>query len=531
MTADPERLPSTVDVVVVGSGSAGAVVARRLVDSGASVLLLEAGEPDTNPAIHEPARLFELWDSEQDWGYRTVPQSACGGRELHWPRGRVLGGSSALNGMIYVRGHRSDYDTWAYHGNPGWGYHDVLPLYKRSEDFDQGPSEYHGTGGPLNVLTRYEPHPLTASWVEAAQQAGIPFNEDHNAETLDGVGYAQLNIKDGVRHSVAACFLHPIEAAPNLAVSTGALARRVLFDGSRCTGVEFVVNGDVKRIRADHEVVICAGTIESPKLLMLSGIGPGEDLVRLGIDVLVDLPGVGCNLHDHVLSPVIYAASRTVPDTQPGLQQLHAHLFWRSRPGLIGPDLQPLFFHLPLYADWMEGPPDGFTIMAGLIRPASRGSLRLASADPVAAPLIDPAYLTRAVDMEAMVAAIELCRETGRQAALAEWRHTELYPGEDVRTPAQLRAYVRDTAITYHHQVGTCRMGVDELAVVDPDLCVYGVDGLRVADASVMPFVTSGNTHAPAIMIGERAADLVASGRPLRERDPQIRTPDLAANP
>ena len=500
----------TYDVVVVGSGSGGAVVARRLVDAGASVLLLEAGATDDNPAIHDPPRLFELWDSEQDWGYRTVPQSACAGRELHLPRGKVLGGSSALNGMIYVRGHRSDYDTWAYLGNAGWGYDDVLPLFKRSEDFDLGPSDYHGAGGPLRVLSQYDVHPFHTSVVAAAQEAGIPFNDDHNGASLDGVGYAQLNIRDGVRDGVTAAFLNPVLNSAPLTVLTGARATRLLFDGTRCTGVELVRNGIVEQAHAEHEVVVCAGTIESPKLLLLSGIGDGADLSRLGIDVVADLPGVGRNLHDHVLSPVIHASATTMPEVLPGLQQLHSHLFWHSRPGLPGPDLQPLFFHLPLYLEGMEGPPDGYTLMAGVIRPASRGSLTLASSDPSIAPLVDPAYLSCDADVDALVAAIELCREIGSQAALGEWRGAELYPGEGARSREALRDYVRTTAITYHHQVGTCKMGVDELAVVDPELRVYGIDGLRVADASIMPFVTSGNTHAPTLMIGERAADLVS---------------------
>lgn len=504
-------MAATFDIVVVGSGSAGAVVARRLVDAGASVALLEAGAPDDNPAIHDPVRLFELWDSEQDWGYRTVPQAACAGRRLHWPRGKVLGGSSALNGMIYIRGHRADYDTWAYVGNPGWGYDDVLPLFRRSEDFDQGPSEYHGAGGPMRVISRYEPHPVIAAAVAAAQEAGIPFRDDHNGPELDGVGFAQLTIRDGRRDSTAAAFLRPVLGRANLTLLTGARARRLVFEGSRCVGVELVRDGDVEVVRAEHEVVVCAGTIESPRLLMLSGIGDGGELRRLGIDVLVELPGVGKNLHDHALSPVIFAAAKPVPPALPGLQQLHGHLFWRSRPGLTAPDIQPLVFHLPLYLEeaGMQGPPDGFTVMAGIIRPASRGSIRLASADPENALLIDPACMSRDVDLEALVTALELCREIGQQGALAEWRAEELYPGTKVRTRDDLRDYVRRTAITYHHQVGTCKMGVDDLAVVDPELRVYGVDGLRVADASVMPFVTLGNTHAPAVMIGERAADLV----------------------
>jgi choline dehydrogenase len=502
-------IPSAADVIVVGSGSGGAVVARRLVDAGAQVVLLEAGDADLNPAIHDPGRLFELWDSEQDWGYRTVPQAACAGRELHWPRGKVLGGSSALNGMIYARGHRSDYDTWAYLGNEGWGYDDVLPLFKRSEDFDRGESAYHGAGGPMHVLSRYEPHPAIAALADAAQGAGVPFNDDHNGEHLEGVAFCQLTIKDGVRHSTAVAFLAPVADAPNFTLLTGAHAQRLLFEGERCAGVEVLRDGEISRIRAEGEVIVCGGTVESPKLLLLSGIGAADELARLGIGVVADVPGVGRNLHDHLLSPVIHAASRPVPPPLPGLQPLHSHLFAHSRPGLPGPDIQPLFFHLPLYLEGMEGPPDGYTLMAGAIRPASRGTLRLASADPSAPPLIDPAFLACDVDVDALVAAIELCREIGGQAALDGWRDRELYPGPGVQTRKELRDYVRGTAITYHHQVGTCKMGVDDQAVVDPQLRVRGVEGLRVADASVMPFVSSGNTHAPTLMIGERAADLV----------------------
>ncbi len=499
------------DVIVVGSGSAGAVVARRLVDAGVTVLVIEAGGDGNDPAIHEPSRLFELWDSEHDWGYRTVPQPACAGRRLHWPRGKVVGGSSALNGMIYVRGHRSDYDTWASLGNPGWAHEDVLPVFKRSEDFDRGESAYHGAGGPMRVITRYEPHPVIGAAVAAAQEAGIPFNDDTNGEQPDGVAFTQLTIRDGRRAGTAAAFLEPVLGAPGLTLLTGASARRLLFEGSRCVGVELVHDGAVATARAGHEVVVCAGTIESPKLLLLSGIGNGSELGRLGIDVRVDLPGVGQNLHDHLLSPMIFAAARAVPPPVAGLQPLHGHLFGRSQPGLVAPDIQPLFFHLPMYIEDMSGPPDGFTLMAGMIRPASRGSLTLASTDPGDAALIDPGCLTCEADVDALVIALELCRKIGQQAALAEWRERELYPGPAVQSREQLRDYVRATAITYHHQVGTCKMGIDELAVVDPELRVYGVDGLRVADASVMPLVTSGNTHAPTVMIGERAADLVTT--------------------
>jgi choline dehydrogenase len=294
-----------------------------------------------------------------------------------------------------------------------------------------------------------------------------------------------------------------------LTVLTSAHARRLVFEGTRCVGVDFARGGALERVRARHEVVVCAGTLESPRLLLLSGIGPADRNRRLGVEPLVDLRGVGQNLHDHLLSPVIFAAKQPVPPPLPGLQPLHGHLFARTRANLDRPDIQPLFFHLPLYAEGQEGPADGFTLMGGAIRPVSRGSLRLISSDPEDDLLIDPGCLASDYDVVALAAAVALCREIGRQPALAEWVHEELYPGPAVPSGRGLRDYIRQTAVTYHHQVGTCRMGSDDMAVVDSDLRVHGVDGLRVADASVMPEVTSGNTHAPTVMIGERASDLV----------------------
>jgi choline dehydrogenase-like flavoprotein len=497
------------DVVVVGSGSGGAVVARRLVDAGASVCVIEAGGVDENPAIHDPGRLWELWGGPDDWAYTTVPQAGCNGRRLDIPRGKVLGGSSCLNGMIYIRGHRSDYDAWAAAGCAGWAYEDVLPLFKRSEDFSRGESEYHGAGGPLRVTADYEPHPLHAAAVAAAQEVGIPFNDDHNGPTQDGVGYCQLTVKDDVRQSQTVAFLRPVLDAPNLTMLTGTRARRLLLEGGRCVGVD--IGG--REVNAGQEVVLCAGAIESPKLLMLSGIGPAGELARAGIDDAVDLAGVGENLHDHLLSPVICSSSRPMPPVVPGTTALHAHLFARSRADLPAPDTQPLVFHVPAYLPGMEGPPDGFTLMAGMIRPQSRGRLTLASADPDDPPLIDPAYLAEEADIDALQWSLEQVREIARADALAEWLGEELYPGPGITTSEDVRRYLCDTAITYHHQAGTCRMGVDEAAVVDPQLRVRGVEGLRVADASVMPTVTAGNTHAPTTMIGERAADLVLGRR------------------
>ena len=510
MTAFDGPLPESADVVVVGAGSAGCVVARRLADAGVNVVLLEAGPPDDEPAIHDPVRLFELWGaSAVDWGYETVPQDGCDGRRVAQTRGRVLGGSSSVNGMYYVRAHPADYDTWAHLGNAGWRYEDVLPLFKRAEDFDGGASELRGAGGPLHVLSRYELHPLIAAMMAAAEEAGVPRNPDYNAGTPDGVAPIQLNIKDGRRHSAARAFLHPVLDAANLCVRTGCHARRLLFEGGRCVGVEVARGGAVERVRAEHEVVLCAGVFDSPKLLMLSGIGPAAHLAGHGIEVLVDLPGVGENLQDHVFSPLVYSASRPLPPAVAGLPQYPAHMFFRSRAGLPGPDLQSLFGHLPHYPDGYEGPVEGYTFTSMLNRPASRGTVRLASADPAAAPLIDPRYGSRDADVDAIVSGLEQLREVGAQPALDEWRGEELCPGPGVRDAAALRDYVRSTLSTIFHPACTCKMGVDELAVVDPELRVYGVERLRVADASVMPLVTSGNTHAPTVMIGERAADNV----------------------
>lgn len=500
------------DVIIVGAGSAGNVLARRFLDAGRTVVLVEAGKDDLNPDIRHLYNLGKIWHSEDDWDYFTVPQPGANNRRIHLPRGKVMGGSHALNAAIWVRGARQDYDTWAYLGCAGWGWEDVLPYFKKIESFDGGASELHGDEGLLDVRTEFERSPVQESMVEAAQQAGFPLNPDYNAGDPEGVSRMQLTIRDGERFNTWHAYLKPEAENPRLTILRSSRVRRVLLEDGRAVGVALQDSeGEISEQRAPL-VVLAAGALGSPEILLRSGIGPREELESAGIDVAVDLPGVGRNLHDHLLSPVIFSVGTQTPIAAPSVAPAEVHLFAKSRPELAVPDTQPIFFSVPMYSEGypggMTGPEQGFTLMAGIVRPASRGAITLNGPELEDGVSVDLDALGEQADVDALIASVKHCREIGRQAALAEaWGAEEIWPGPDVSDEG-LEQYVRDSVVTYHHQVGTCAMGIGPDAVVDPArLQVRGVPGLHVVDASVMPLVPTGNTNAPTIMIAEKAAE------------------------
>ncbi|RGP37436.1 GMC family oxidoreductase [Pseudotabrizicola alkalilacus] len=501
----------TYDYVICGGGSAGCVLAARLSeDETATVLLIEGGHGDTPGMVSTPLRTIEIWHSDYDWGQSTVPQKHCHNRQIYWPRGKVIGGSSAMNGMIYVRGHAMDYDSWALAGCRGWDWANVLPYFRKSEDFDRGADAFHATGGPLRVTTDYTAHPVMDALIDAAVQAGIPYNPDYNGATLDGISRIQFNTRNGQRASTAAAFLAPARDRPNLTVLPGTRVEKVVIESGRVVGVTCRRGAERFDIGVGREAVLSSGTLESPRILMLSGIGPAAHLDGFGIAPVVDLPGVGQNLHDHTLLPMVFESRDDYPfPTDPALPPMQVHAFLRSHPSVVVPDTQPLFFSVPAYAPGFEGPMNAFTLHAAGLRPTSRGEIRLTGAD-INDPLhLDPNLLATDYDVQTLVTSMKQLREIVAQPALKDWVKGEVYPGPARNDDAALADYARAAVGSYHHQVGTCAMGVTAQSVVDPALRVYGVKGLRVADASVIPSVPSGNTNAPAIMIGEKAADMI----------------------
>jgi choline dehydrogenase len=500
-------METQLDYIVVGAGSAGNVIARRLVDAGHRVAVLEAGGEDTNPIIPDVFAAGALWHGPEDWDYYTTEQEGCSGRRLHLPRGKVMGGSHALNAAIWVRGAKQDFDTWNYMGCPGWGWDDVLPVYKAIENYDGGASETRGGDGLLDVVRDFPMNPVQKSILDGAVEMGIELNEDYNSGDVEGVSQMQLTVRDGKRFNTWSAYLKPIADHPNLTIYTGAHVLRLLVEGGTVTGLEFLHQGERRTLYA-AETILTAGAIGSPEVLLRSGIGPAEELRKVGVEPVHDLPGVGKNLHDHLLSPVIFTTTtKQVPAPEVGAAE--THLFWKSQPGLAVPDTQPIHFSLPMYfLDSMSGPENGFSLVAGIVRPLSRGEITLSGPNPQDPIRIDLGALREQADVDSLVASVRQCRELGRTQALAEWGPQEVYPGPNVSdSDEDLEQYVRDTAVTYHHQVGTCKMGLDAMAVVDPrTFQVRGLTGLRVADASIMPVVPTGNTNAPTIMIAERAA-------------------------